>query len=109
VKDKLGDSGLTGLASLAAGEATGELVDFLLSCRVMGRKIEDVMMHVILKKAQSLGLKTVEAHFVPTAKNKPCLRFLEENATRASDTEMVFTWSAENVPRLPAGIQLHME
>jgi FkbH-like protein len=109
VKDKLGDSGLTGLASLAAGEATGELVDFLLSCRVMGRKIEDVMMHVILKKAQSLGLKTVEAHFVPTAKNKPCLRFLEENATRASDTEMVFTWSAENVPRLPAGTQLHME
>src|SRR5262249_40549349 len=47
VRDKFGDAGLTGVASLAIDGDRGELVDFVLSCRVIGRKVEEtILAHV---------------------------------------------------------------
>ncbi len=109
VRDKFGDSGLTGLASLAAIDGKGELVDFLLSCRVMCRNIELVMIHVVLDHAKSLGLKQVEATFIPTMKNNPCLRFLEQHAVKEPQSESTFHWNAECVPEVPADIRLLAE
>jgi FkbH-like protein len=75
VADAFGDSGLTGLASLERQGDEGKLVDFVLSCRVIGRKVEETMVHAIFERAQAWGLKTVIAEYLPTPKNKPCLEF----------------------------------
>ena len=43
VADKFGDSGLSGIASLSLEGGRARIVDFILSCRVMGRRIEEAM------------------------------------------------------------------
>ncbi len=75
VSDKFGDSGLAGVASIEIQGRTAKITDFVLSCRVMGRKIEEAMVYVITRFARSVKLKYVEAEYLPTEKNKPCLDF----------------------------------
>ncbi|UCD79425.1 MAG: HAD-IIIC family phosphatase [Desulfobacterales bacterium] len=75
VSDKFGDAGLTGIVSLEIQEQSAQIVDFILSCRVLGRKIEETMLAIAIQHAQALGIENVFARYIPTAKNKPCLDF----------------------------------
>ena len=77
VSDKFGDSGLTGIISLDLQGDTAQIVDFILSCRILGRKIEQAMLSTAIHQARVLGVKKVYAHYIPTAKNKPCLDFFK--------------------------------
>src|SRR5262249_40773243 len=45
VSDRFGDAGLTGIISLAKEGAKAEIIDFILSCRIIGRKVEETMLH----------------------------------------------------------------
>ncbi len=66
--DKYGDSGLISVIILKYQE-TGVLIDtFLMSCRVMGRKLEDV---IINELADRLPAATIIGQFLPTVKNAP--------------------------------------
>ncbi len=65
--DKYGDSGLVSVVILI-GDGVGARIDiFLMSCRVMGRKLEDVIINEIAAK---YGGK-LTGEFIPTAKNAP--------------------------------------
>jgi len=75
VSDKFSDSGLTGMISLEITEGTGQIVDFILSCRVMGRNIEELMVYKVYDYAKQSGLNQLKAKFIETAKNKPCFHF----------------------------------
>ena len=80
VSDKFGDYGLVGIASIVLLGASGQaarMVDFVLSCRVMGRAVEETMLHVLVEAARAAGARELIAEYLPTAKNQPCLRFLE--------------------------------
>jgi FkbH-like protein len=77
VSDKFGDAGLTGLVSLEYQVEKAQIIDFVLSCRVMGRKIEDAMLFTVIQHARAEGIKDVYARYLPTAKNKPCLDFFK--------------------------------
>jgi FkbH-like protein len=79
VQDKFGDSGLTGIISMEHQGKVGRLVDFLLSCRVMGRCVEESLFYVAIEYARSIHLKKIQIDYIPTEKNKPCLRFLERS------------------------------
>ena len=66
--DKYGDSGLISVIILKSQD-TGVLIDtFLMSCRVMGRKLEDV---IINELADRLPAATIIGQFLPTVKNAP--------------------------------------
>jgi FkbH-like protein len=78
VEDKFGDSGITGAFIVFKDPAVWTVDTFLLSCRVMGRGVEDAMMSYILSEAKNAGIKTVKAQYLPTSKNKPCETFLEK-------------------------------
>jgi len=82
VSDKFGDAGLTGILSLEIQNRNAQIVDFILSCRVLGRKIEETMLATAIHHAQSLGIQNVYARYTPTAKNKPCLDFFKSLAPR---------------------------
>jgi len=94
VSDKFGDSGLTGVASLVKEDIRGRVEDFVLSCRVMGRRVEETMLRVVLEWARRDGLSEVYAIYRPTAKNKPCLDFFERSGLQ-SPTERVFEWNLQ--------------
>jgi FkbH-like protein len=77
VCDKFGDAGLTGIVSLEIQDDSAHIVDFILSCRVLGRKIEETMLAVAIDHARVLGAENVNVRYIPTAKNKPCLDFFK--------------------------------
>jgi len=80
VADRFSDSGLTGILSLEIGRDAAEIVDFVLSCRVMGRRVEETMLHVAIEFAHTLGLHYVCAVYRETAKNRPCLEFWSKSS-----------------------------
>ena len=76
VADKFGDLGLAGITSIDINDDdTAQIIDFILSCRVMGRNIEETMLSCILRYANKIGVNKIYAKYLPTAKNKPCLDF----------------------------------
>ena len=69
VMDKFGDSGLVGVCVLKYIDQEAMFDTFLLSCRVLGRGVEDVFVIQALKLAKQRGCEAVIGEFYPTAKN----------------------------------------
>jgi FkbH-like protein len=69
LKDRFGDNGLISVVIL---EIQGEefFVDtWLMSCRVLGRGVEQFVLSTIVGKARELGIKRVIGEYLATAKN----------------------------------------
>lgn len=65
--DKYGDSGLISVIIMkTAGEGI-KIDSFLMSCRVMGRKLEDVIINELAAKYRSV----IQSEYIPTEKNAP--------------------------------------
>jgi FkbH-like protein len=105
VADKYGDSGLTGIVSLEYSGDTARIVDYILSCRVMGRKVEETLVHVAVEAARRRGLDRLEATLIPTPKNKPCLTFWQRSGFVQSG-DNTFVWDASQPYACPATIAL---
>lgn len=79
VKDKFGDYGLTGVFIIKK-EFNSFIIDtFLLSCRVIGRNIEKLMIYFIAQLAQKNNISELVGEYIPTQKNKICENMYEEN------------------------------
>jgi FkbH-like protein len=93
-KDKFGDNGITGVYIVNKNHADKEwyIDTFLLSCRVMGRGIEEVMLGYILSKAKEEGVERVKAEFIPTKKNKPCEQLLPNFGFKKEGQQWVYTY-----------------
>lgn len=75
VSDKYGTSGLTGVASLHKVDGAWEVADFVLSCRVMGKGVEDAI--IAHAKSTVPGEALVQFNFTETPKNLPARSFVE--------------------------------
>ena len=106
VADRFGNSGLTGMCSVEIGQGRARIVDFLLSCRVMGRKVEQAMLHVAVGHARSNEVNEVHAQFVATERNGPCLSFWNEQSAFAVRPDGLFVWDASQAYPLPDAITL---
>jgi FkbH-like protein len=93
-QDKFGDNGITGVYIVNKNLADKEwFIDtFLLSCRVMGRGIENVMLGYILSKAKEEGVVKVKAEFIPTKKNKPCEHLLPNFGFKKEGEQWAYTY-----------------
>ena len=104
VKDNFGDAGLTGVIGL---QVIGEILtftDFALSCRVIGRKVEETMLSVAINLARKLNLKFVEANYIPTEKNKPCFDFFQHSKFEIQSNK--FSWEVEKMYTRPYYVDL---
>ena len=80
IKDKFGDNGIAGVFIVKKTNSDEWFLDtFLLSCRVMGREAEKVMLYFIIKQAKKNNVKRLKAKFIPTLKNKPIEDFLSNS------------------------------
>jgi FkbH-like protein len=77
VSDRFGNAGLTGVLSLARAANDVYVEDYVLSCRVMGRRVEEAMVWAAKRRANAMGGHRLVALPVATQKNKPCLDFFE--------------------------------
>ena len=74
VSDRFGDSGITGCIIVNGNE----IDTFLLSCRILGKGIEFAFIKMILKELESMGVESIKARYVPTAKNNQVKDFYEK-------------------------------
>jgi FkbH-like protein len=75
VSDRFGDFGLTGLASLSLAGAEARIVDFVMSCRVMGKRVEEALLGYILARARAAGADRIMAAQVDGPRNGPAKDF----------------------------------
>lgn len=69
LKDHFGDAGIIGVAILNYMEDHAIIDAFLLSCRVIGRGIEDVSLKLCMEQAKSLGKQEIHGLYIKTRKN----------------------------------------
>ena len=75
VEDKFGDNGITGAAIVEKEGDKWKIDTFLLSCRVIGRRVEETLLAYILKEAKKENVKLLVGEFFPTKKNAPAKDF----------------------------------
>ncbi|MGW7413258.1 HAD-IIIC family phosphatase [Streptomyces sp. NPDC054863] len=87
VSDVFGDYGTVGLV-LARPE--GDVLDvpvFLLSCRVLNRRVETRMLRMLSSRALEAGCRTLRLPYLPTRRNAPARQFLEQLSGSAVGAE----------------------
>jgi FkbH-like protein len=68
--DRFGDNGIIGIViGLPADDGKLYLDTWLMSCRVLGRKVEEATMNVVMQEASRLGAQIVVGEYRATAKN----------------------------------------
>jgi len=75
VSDRFGDFGLTGLASFSLAGTEARIVDFVMSCRVMGKKVEEALLGYTVAQAKAAGAHQVVAPPVDGPRNGPAKMF----------------------------------
>jgi FkbH-like protein len=79
LRDKCGDLGLVCVGVLRnTGDAVWEIDTLLMSCRVMGQKVEDAFLAYLGELARDHGGRFLRGVLIPTAKNAPVARFYPE-------------------------------
>ena len=108
VEDKFGDNGITCVFIINKDNSLEWSIDtFLLSCRVMGTKVEDAILSKILQIAKENGVKKVIGNYIPTKKNIPCEKFLADNGfKKENDT---WSYSLTDIIEFPPYIEVKKE
>ena len=77
LRDRFGDNGLISVVILRI-ESEELLVDsWVMSCRVLGRGVEQFVMNEVFRVAGELGMRRVRGVYRPTAKNGMVRGFFE--------------------------------
>ncbi len=77
VTDKFGSYGIVGVLITEVKEGKLFMDTFLLSCRVLGRGVEDQVLVYLKKECIKKNIEVIEAYFYPTEKNEPFKEFLK--------------------------------
>ena len=102
VSDRFGDSGITGLAIIDRGRADVWTVrDFLLSCRVLGRTVENAFLSWLVARAAGAGVNRVAIQYVPTGRNQVAHGFLKVSGGTESETGDVWTFDVRRPEVIP--------
>jgi FkbH-like protein len=80
VEDNFGDSGIVGVAIADNSEANYWKIDtFLLSCRVIGRKLDQVLLNILLEEIKRREGFLVYGEYIRTGKNEQVSLFYDDN------------------------------
>jgi FkbH-like protein len=107
--DKVSDLGLVGVAITRYQGEVAEIDSFLMSCRALGRGLEDGLLHIVADKARRRGAATVRGLFRKTRKNDLCVDFYQRNGfVRTESTAEGSVWELavdRPLPEFPAWIE----
>ncbi len=71
VSDRFGDNGIVVVIVVDCAGDIPMVEDFVMSCRVMGRNIEDALMTEVEADVRAGGYEYLRGKYIPTAKNTP--------------------------------------
>ena len=75
LSDRFGDSGITGLAILRFLDGTAEVDTLLLSCRVLGRRVEDAFLAFLAERARERGARFLVGCYEESPRNEQVRSF----------------------------------
>jgi FkbH-like protein len=113
VTDRFGDNGIVGVCITHRSGDICEIDTLLLSCRVIGRTVETVILHFLAEENRTRGVSHIQGWFLPTEKNKPAETFysshkFEEKARTDAGTLWSFNLRESSID-CPPWIELVVE
>jgi len=69
LQDKFGDNGMISVVIFDKGPEAWTCDTWLMSCRVLGRRVEDVILAEVAQAARKAGAKKLIGYYVPSPKN----------------------------------------
>lgn len=110
VQDKFGDYGLTGILGISHKQSDLVLEHYLLSCRVMGRQIEETMLGVAQQIARKNHCTRIVAKYAHTDRNLPCFNFFKSCGFFKQMDSDTFVWDLEaQSPTSPSHVTLEWD
>jgi FkbH-like protein len=85
--DRFGDNGIVGVAVCRRQDEECVLDTFLMSCRVLGRTVEQTFVAWLARRALGAGARRIVGLYVPTKKNQPFGGFFESWGMHLERTE----------------------
>ena len=107
VEDKFGENGITNVFIIKTKPNEWIIDTFLLSCRIMGRGIEEGIIGKILEIAKNKGIEKIIATFIPTEKNKPAENFLKNYGFEKGDEKWIFL--LKNKIKIPDYLEVELK
>ena len=101
VSDKFGDHGITICATVAIKDKEAEITSLLMSCRVIGREVEQAFLGSVLKYLTKSGVEKVRAGYIPTEKNVIVADFYAQQGFTKEQTineQTVYLWQNGQSP-----------
>jgi FkbH-like protein len=84
--DRFGDNGLIGIAiGIPTSREQWRIDALLMSCRVLGRQAETVLLGVLAQWISERGGKTLVGEYIPTSKNGQVVDFYKSYGFQALD------------------------
>ena len=100
VKDRFGDQGIVGLSIVKKlDQDEWELDSFLLSCRALGRGVQEALLFQTFSDLAKKGASRVIGKYIPTRKNSQTASFYPGNGARKireSATEVTYEFILED-------------
>lgn len=121
LKDDYGDHGIISLVILGESKESIVIELFLMSCRILGRYLENWILEKIRQKAIKKGKKFIIAEYLKTDRNDIALKFLRENnfkkikenefskIFKSVTREEKYTYSKLNVKQKLKNIEIYNE
>ena len=108
LSDRLGDLGIIGVCILCYDGPVATVDTLLLSCRALGRGVEEVFLRHVLVCAQRHGCSHVAGRYIRTPKNAQVEDFYPRNGfaerpAQGGEEERVFDYQFAGVVSLDAG------
>ncbi len=79
VSDKFGDSGISGEIIIKLENDVAIIDSFMMSCRVLGKKIERTFLNEILSMLKAKNINQVYANYIKSSKNIQVVDFFDNN------------------------------
>jgi len=108
IRDRFGDAGLTAIIGLSHHHGTTQITDFVMSCRIIGRTIENAVLAVAVGRAAQAGAARLEARLHPTDRNAPCATFFRDLSGFTEHATNRFTWDVGTPYPPPAALSLRV-
>ena len=110
LRDELADSGVVAVLAFEMSAGRARLVEFLMSCRALGRDVEAVAFSWALGRLSQLGCEHLEIQAREGPRNQPALEFLHRfvpNGEREVPLARLREAAERAVQRHPAEIRVH--
>ena len=94
--DRHGDLGIVGSSLVSYNYDKAKIETFLISCRALGRGIENIFLREILLTMKKNGISFVIGEYIPSNKNQQTKSFYLDNGFEKTSNENIFNLNITN-------------